>query len=186
MHVATATLQSVSPYSQSRYHMTEFLEKESHEDYDKRTWREYAHVNSEGFVFIPPIVFKKCLQEAAKYIAMKIKGKGNATYTKHFVAGVLCAEPLVLPIRKEELSMDGPRPHPGNPNQPKGPRVLKRYPVVHEWSGEVEFQVFDDIITKPIFLEHLEQAGKFIGIGRWRPINGGLYGRFEVKKLAWE
>ena len=41
----------------------------------------------------------------------------------------------------------------------------------------------DETITKDVLLKHLEQAGNFIGVGRWRPINGGMYGRFAVKAL---
>jgi hypothetical protein len=31
----------------------------------------------------------------------------------------------------------------------------------------------------------LEEAGKFIGLGRFRPQNGGFYGRFAVAKVVW-
>ena len=32
-------------------------------------------------------------------------------------------------------------------------------------------------------LRELEAAGQFIGIGRFRPQNGGFYGRFRISKL---
>jgi hypothetical protein len=31
-----------------------------------------------------------------------------------------------------------------------------------------------------VFEHHLHEAGKFIGIGRFRPRNNGFYGRFDV------
>ena len=52
-------------------------------------WRERLHVNSDGYVFIPPMAFKNCISEIAKYRSDKIPGKRNATYTKHFESGVL-------------------------------------------------------------------------------------------------
>ncbi len=62
-----------------------------------------AHVNDDGYMFIPPMAFKNCLSEAAKYISQQIPGQGKATYTKHFEAGVMVLDPLVLPIKKEEI-----------------------------------------------------------------------------------
>ena len=55
--------------------------------------------------------------------------------------------------------------------------------VDHEWQGVVEFYVLDNTITPDVFEHHLKESGKFIGIGRFRPINGGFYGRFNVEKI---
>lgn len=103
MKTAVATLQSVSPYSQSRHYTTEKLSKEQPNDYEKRTWRDRLHVNEAGQVFIPPMAFKNCIAEAAKFLARQIPGKGKSTYTKHFEAGVLVIEPLVLPVMKADV-----------------------------------------------------------------------------------
>ena len=66
-----------------------------------------------------------------------------------------------------------------------GKRVLKCFPLIPEWHGRVTFHILDDTITEKVFARHLEQAGKFIGIGRFRPRNNGYYGRFAVEKLEW-
>lgn len=178
------TLKSVSPYSQSKHYTTEKMEKESHKDYEIRTWRDRTHCNDDGYIFIPPMAFKNCLSDAATYLSLQIQGKGKQTYTKHFVAGVLVTDPLVLPIKKDEVDgewlfvpSDGKR---GGKN-----RVEKCFPLIHKWSDEVTFYVFDETITKDIFEYVLQQAGKFIGIGRFRPRNNGFYGRFEVKSIDW-
>jgi hypothetical protein len=47
----------------------------------------------------------------------------------------------------------------------------------------VKFYVGDEIITESVFREHLIAAGKFIGLGRWRARNNGLYGRFLVESI---
>jgi hypothetical protein len=49
----------------------------------------------------------------------------------------------------------------------------------------VEFLVLDETITQDVFAEHLTEAGRFIGIGRFRPRSNGYYGRFTVEKLDW-
>ena len=184
MKTVVATLKSVSPYSQSRYHGTDKLDREIPKDYEARTWRERLHVNEDGYVFIPPMAFKNSLSEAAKFMSIQIPGKGKATYTKHFEAGILVTDPLVLPVKKDDvpgewlfLPSDGKR---GG-----GKRVEKCYPVIHEWSGDVTFYVLDEIISEDVFREHLGRSGQFIGLGRFRPRNNGYYGRFEVEKVQW-
>src|SRR4249920_1912643 len=100
---AICSFESLSPLSFSRHYTVEKTQKESPLDYEKRTWREKCHVNEDGYIFIPPMAFKLCLAEAAKYRSERIPGKGTSTYTKHFEAGVLVLEPLVLPIKKEDV-----------------------------------------------------------------------------------
>jgi len=184
MREAVATLKSVSPYSQSRFYNTEKLNKENHADYEKRTWRDRLHVNKDGFVFVPPMAFKNCLSEAAKYLSIQIPGKGKATYTKHFEAGVLCMDPLILPIKKDDV--EGEWLHvPSDGRRGGTKRVEKCFPVIHEWNGDVVFHILDDTITEDVFENHLIQAGQFIGLGRFRPRNNGYYGRFSVEEIVW-
>lgn len=184
MKKATASLKSLSPYSQSRHYDTPKLEKESAKDYEKRTWRDRLHVNKEGQVFIPPMAFKNCLSEAAKYLGIQIPGKGKSTYTKHFEAGVLVVDALVLPIKKEDVDFQWLFV-PSDGKRGGSKRVDKCFPVIHEWSGSVEYMVLDETITEAVFKEHLDQAGKFIGIGYFRPRNNGYWGRFVVEKVTW-
>jgi len=184
MHVATVELKSVSPYSQSKFIMVEKMEKESPGDFEKRTWRERIHADKGGQVFIPPMAIKNCLAEAAKYLSTQIPGKGKATYTKHFEAGVLVQDPIMLGIQRDDVAGEWLLLSPMGKVGP-GPRVEKCYPVIMEWAGVATFYVFDDTITQDVFRYTLEQAGKFIGIGRFRPRNRGYYGRFDVKGLKW-
>lgn len=185
MKQAIVSLESTSPYEQSRYYDTPKKDSELHKDYEARTWRDRMHVNKDGNVFIPPMAFKNCLSEAAKFLSVKIPGKGNATYTKHFEAGIMVTEPLVLPVKKDDVEglwlfvpADGKR---GG-----GKRVMKCFPVIPEWKGEVIFYIVDEVITEDVFLYHLNKAGMFIGIGTFRPRNNGFYGRFKVNDIVWE
>ena len=180
-----ASLVSVSPYSQSRQYEREFPrdEKELHDDYEARTWMKRLHTLPDGRVFIPPTQFKEALVECAQYLAIKIAGKGKATYTKHFKAGILISEGLILPIKAadvvgEWLSLDA------QPTRSSGGRVWRCMPKIDEWRGDLTIHVLDETITQEILRYHLEQTGAFIGIGRFRPKNGGFYGRFRVAELV--
>ena len=180
-----ASLKSVSPISFSRFHNVEKLEKETHDAYEKRTWRSRMHVGKDNKVFIPPSMFKNCLDGCAKYLSIQIPGKGKATYTKHFEAGVMVTEPLVLPVSPGDV--DGEWLHVPSDGRPGGTkRVMKCFPFVPEWSGDVSFYIFDETITEDIFRYVLEQSGKFQGIGAFRPRNRGYKGRFEVVEMVVE
>ena len=179
MKTYIAKIKGISPYSQSKNVTDGKLPKETHDDHEKRTWRERLHVNSEGCVIIPPMALKNCIAEAAKYLSIQIPGRGKATFTKHIEAGTLVTDPIVLPLKKDEV--------PGEwffvPSDGKrggAKRVNKCFPVIHEWGGEFTIYVFDETVTKDVLIQHLEEAGKFIGIGRFRPRNNGFYGRFAV------
>lgn len=184
--LAIATLHSLSPYGQSGYYESPPKEKDELPDvYETRTWRERCHVDTEGNVFIPPMQIKKAIAAAAKFRSEKIKGKGSATYTKHFESGILIVEGLTLPETKETMKcfpcMCSANGVPGGPK-----RVKKYFPYVESWKGKVEVHILDDIITEDIFTKTLVEAGMLVGLGYFRPQKGGYWGRFDVDKVEWK
>ena len=184
MKKATVKLSSSGAYSQSRYHETAHLKDESHDDYRERTWREHCHYDpTTREIFIPPTAFKNMLAEAAKF--KPIKMARMATFTKHFESGVMVVEPGKLGIKVDDVASETLF-LPSDGKRGSGRRVQKTYPVIPEWKTEVEFLVVDDVITEPIFRQTLENGGKFIGLGRFRPRQNGFYGRFKIDSLKWE
>lgn len=184
MKQAEALLKSISPYSCSKYHQTERLPKELHDDYERRTWRERCNYNKDGYVFIPPMSFKKCVATAATFLKERIPGEGKSTWTKHLNSGILVLEGIVLPVKKDDV--EGEWLHvPSDGKTGGSKRVSKCFPVIREWGGRVVFEILDDKITQDVFHRHLVEAGKFIGVGRFRPERGGFYGRFVVEDMTW-
>jgi len=129
MATAVCKLESISPYSQSKHYEVDKLEKESNQDYEKRTWRERCHADANGELFIPPMAFKNSIAEAAKYLSETIKGKGKATYTKHFEAGVMVMEPLPLGIKKADVLGEWLFV-PSDGKRGSGSRVSKCFPCI--------------------------------------------------------
>lgn len=177
-----AHIESVSPYTQSKYYTTPKLEKERPDDYERRTWRDRLHTDDNGEVFIPAMSFKNCFSEAAKYLSIRIAGSGKSTYTKHFEAGLLIPQNIGLGIKKEDvtgvelfLNADGKRG--------SGTRVLRIMPTIMKWTVDVPITVLDETITADVLKYHIEQSGAFIGIGQHRPRNNGVNGRFILKSL---
>ncbi|MBP8234613.1 MAG: hypothetical protein KAY22_20160 [Rhizorhabdus sp.] len=186
MKIATATLASTAPYSQSRSYdrEVEALPRETKDAYEDRTWRHKCHTLADGKVYIPPMAFKMAVDTAAKMLGRQIPGKGKSTYTKFFLSGVLVMEPAGLPLTKDDVACDRIYAN-ADGVRGSGKRVWRNFPRIDSWSADVQFHVLADEITPDVFEEHLRQAGAFVGIGRFRPQSGGYYGRFEVKKISW-
>jgi hypothetical protein len=186
-----AKLKSTAPYSQSRAYQVEKLQGEGADDYALRTWRNYMHADKDGNVFIPNGSFKNCLSEAAKFMSISIPGKGKATYTKNFEAGVMVGKSPFLGVNSKDIEFERLF-LPADGRRGSGKRVWKYYPLIPEWEAEVEFLVLDDTVLqssvkdkkRTVFEDVLEGAGQFIGIGRFRPRNNGYYGRFEIVEFA--
>lgn len=177
----TFKLVGVSPISFSAPIQSKKNTGESSDAFEERTWRERIHVDSKGEAFIPPTAIKNCLSDVAKYLSESVPGKGKATYTKHFEAGTLVTDPLMLGVKGSQI--EGERLFvPADGKRGGGKRVWKTFPVIREWSAVGCVYVLDPVLfDKPEKVEeYLSHAGKFIGLGRFRPRNNGFYGRFNV------
>lgn len=185
VRTAKVTIKGITPLSTSKALTSEKSAKEQHGEFEKRTWRERAHVDENGICYMPAMAFKNSLTEAAKYLSMKIPGKRNATYTKHFEAGVFVDTHLSLGVKGD--AVDGEWVFvPSDGKRGGGSRVWKCFPIFRQWGGVVDFHVLDETITEDAFREHIEAAGTFKGVGRFRPGSNGYYGRFEVVKIEWK
>lgn len=187
MKIARCKLKSTAPYQQGRHHLHEFPkgEKETSEAHEERTWKERGHYTEDGFVFIPPTAFANSLKQATKYLAIQIPGKGKTQYTKHIEAGTMVAEPLKLSVRRDEVQGQWVFvPADGKPGG--GKRVMKCFPTIPSWEGIVNYIILDETVTKDVFERVLRASGDFIGVGVFRPINRGYYGRFEVENVDWQ
>jgi hypothetical protein len=179
----TAELKGISPISFSRHHDTpKVTAKEPADEWEKRTWREKLHYNDESEVFIPPMAFKNGISEAARFLNLKIKGKGNATYTKHFERGIICQVPALLGVNKDDVQSETLFV-PSDGKRGGGNRVNRTFPVIPQWNTVAIFQVWDEIIDEEVFRRVLTEFGLFIGVGRFRPQNNGYYGRFIVQSI---
>jgi len=185
--IATLTLESLSPMSQSRQHEEPKLEGENHDAYDIRTWPHKMHVetrNNRSTVVIPSMAIHQALVAAAKYSKRQIPNQGKATWTAKFSAGIMILENPALHVDPEivqcvaiSANADGVRG--------SGKRVTRRFPTIPAWRSTFDVHILDPIITEDVFREMVEIAGLFVGIGQFRPQNLGSNGRFRITSLVW-
>jgi hypothetical protein len=178
-----------SPYSQSAKPQIPFLDRETHDDYEKRTWRDKCTTNKEGQVCIPAMALKQAIDTCAYKLGLKVPNRRGATYKSFFASGFFCDHDVPIangkPLRKEDAesktisaNADGRRG--------SGSRVPRTFPEFPSWNGVAELTIIDDLLTQSIFEQHVKSAGLIVGIGRFRPENGGTYGRFRVTKFEWK
>lgn len=185
MKTAIAEIKGVGAISFSRQHETPKLEGEADDAHDLRTWRERAHYDGKtGECFVPGVMFKFALDYTAAQLGLKIKGRGIKTWRTVFESGVICADRLMLGVKKDQLDMIGVQCNPQG-KRGGGGRVLRRFPIIHDWGGTIEFMILNDMITEDVFKLHLVKAGQFCGLGRYAPRNRGHHGRFEVCNMVW-
>lgn len=173
-------------------------EREQADPYDLRIWPEKAHYNTDGRAVIPAVYFKRALEECAKFLGLPIKGKGKATYTKHFLSGVQILGDLALDVTRETINgiatgkcaADGcgcamvvPISCNVDGKRGSGSRVTRRFPAVSRWKGKLLILVVDELITEDVLREHLGKAGLLIGIGSFRISKGNSNGGFRLVEL---
>lgn len=185
MYRAIVSIKGAAPLSQSRKHDVEKLDGESHEDYDKRTWREKCNYDSKGEVFVPAMAFKQATDIAAKRLSIPDPDNKRASLTKYFVSDVICENNLSIGVQKDEMpsirinaNSDGIRG--------SGKRVPRILPQVQDWAGKTSFLIMEEKIKPEIFEKVLKAAGQSVGVGQFRPEKGGLNGRFEVSNIKIE
>jgi hypothetical protein len=183
-------VEGISPLSFGRHHAAPKLNNEKDGAYEVRTFREKLHANDKGELYVPDMMFKKSLDSACKHSGKKIAGRKNSTYTSKFERGArpLAHFPLTdlngAPLLKDNIPGQSLFV-PSDGVAGSGKRVNKCFPFIEKWAASGEFIVLDNIIDEDTFREMLKIAGTFIGLGRWRPQNSGLYGVFVVKSVIW-
>lgn len=63
-------------------------------------------------------------------------------------------------------------------------RVMRHRPRWDQWRAEFTLEIDEDVLGADVIHQLLEEGGRRIGIGDYRPEKGGPFGRFEI--LRWE
>lgn len=179
------TIQGAGAYSQSRRFVTEKPPKRPHDEFDEQHWREHMHVDESGDVYIPGVQIKNAIVMAASYLGEKIPGRGNKTYKDFLTAGLMVEGDFHFNPR---LKADQVKPEKvdcmAQPSKPNSGRVWRLYPRIPSgWIATGRMILLDPAIPMEVLRRHLDAAGKYIGIGRWRAIENGENGRFSIEQF---
>ena len=184
MKTVTFAMHGQSPISFSKHIQSVKNTGEAHDAFEARTWRERCHTDADGMVIFPGMAIKNMLADTAKFLGEKVAGRGQSTFTKHFEAGIMVVRNLEFGVHVDDV--DGETLFvPSDGKKGGGSRVEKCFPVLSKWEVDAEIIILDPLLEDKIDVveRYVNYAGKFIGIGRWRPRNGGMNGRFTVRNF---
>jgi len=152
----------------------QWVQKKASEDWEKEALKK-LYIDSEGIIYQPATHIDRALIEAGKKI--KVKGQGKATYSKLF-GSMASVDEFEIVHKKQEYEINKclvviP--------STKG-RIMRYRPMFKNWA--LEFHIsFEEEISAEVIKEALEIAGKYVGIGDWRPEKKGKFGKFQVTKF---
>jgi hypothetical protein len=135
-------------------------------------------INNKLYIFddkyyIPAVYFRNTLINSAKQF--KIQGKGKSTYSK-LIGSVVDVNPEMILLSHqdfEEFSIAAVNP------MTKG-RIMVTRPRFNLWGCEFVIRINDDGVPVHVINEILSYAGRYVGVGDWRPEKKGMFGKFIV------
>ncbi len=130
---------------------------------EKKTYR-----TKEGKLFLPSTHFKAAMVKAATDFKMT----GRKSYKDYVKSGIFIDETeIVLDQQKYEIF--------ACPVVIQRARVMSWRPMFKEWSCQFTLELADEMLKVDDIKEILEAAGRFKGVGDFRP----EHGRFVVKSF---
>lgn len=132
--------------------------------------------DEDGKTQLPSVYLKNCIVEASKQF--KIVGKGKSTYSK-LVASTVDIEPFMIELEAGKYEVF--RISAVNP-MTKG-RMMTERPKYNKWKAEFEIILNDPAVPVSVINEILEHAGKYVGVGDWRPEKKGMFGKFLISEF---
>lgn len=163
-------IRGICDYLQNRRNpdKDESRQKSGEKDYSQDA-EKALYFDDEIGCYIPSKQLRASLVKAATNF--NIRGKGKKTY-KDMVNATLEIEPDKIPLGKK--TFDYKHQEYGKINRFQ--ILISRPAFKKNWEIDFTLLVLDDQMQKNILKEIIDYAGKFVGIGDWRP----HFGRFEV------
>lgn len=149
----------------------QWVEKKASSDWEKEALKK-LYINMDGDIYQPATHIERAIIEAGKKI--KLKGQGKATYSKLFGSMITIPELDVLHKIKEYEIFKTLVVIPST----KG-RVMRYRPMFKKWKLGFDIEIEEEI-SPSVVKEALEIAGRYVGIGDWRPEKKGKFGKFQV------
>lgn len=146
-------------------------ERKQKETTPKENAEASLYINDAGKLYQPSTHMLGALVEAGK--SQQVVGKMKATYSK-IIGYAVQIEPFEVEHKKQKWEVFSCLAVIN-----RG-RVLIHRPILKEWELDFEVIFDEEQIPASILKEVFDRAGKFAGIGDWRPQKKGRFGKFQV------
>jgi hypothetical protein len=173
------TIEGTSPLLMNRPNQLDIADKSKDVKRENRTAKDIAseklYIDSEGKIYLPSTWFRGSIVEAGKK-----KKRGGTGSAKSNFSGIVGSSveinPFEIVIAKPNWKVFSILAV--NPTT-RGKNVLHR-PQFDKWEVDFEVVFDEDQIEPSVLKEIFDIAGKFVGVGDWRPAKKGSFGKFQV------
>lgn len=166
--IINVTLQGVAPLLQNP-----FIENDGGKPdpnlSDRNIAKERLYIDEKGKIYQPGEHIEMSMTKAA----VQFKYKGKKTY-KDFVRSGIVVIPQAIPHKKQKWAVDK-RSVVINGRS----RIMRLRPVFYNWELDFKLEVINPDLDYKVLNEIMIYAGKYIGIGDYRP----KFGRFVVSRF---
>jgi len=178
MKIISVTIKGITPLLSNRFMQSDIDGKSTKRPgaCKDRIIEDKLYQTVEGELYQPASHIFGSLINAGK--SFKIKGKGKSTYSKIFGSSLNITPECILHKHKDWVEFVTTAINPAT----KGRMVVKR-PMFNNWELSFNLEILDDDIGEEVVKEALDYAGRYVGIGDWRPDKKGKYGQFIVTKF---
>lgn len=137
---------------------------------------EFHCYRNNGEYFLPAEHIRGALINAGAFVKAKV---GNSRKSmKNIVAAMFFVKPLEIKMPDfDEIDKRSAV------NRNIKGRVIVIRPKWNNWRAKFNLMIDNDTITDGTIKSILEYAGKYVGIGSFRPTNNGMFGRFEIEEF---
>ena len=140
----------------------------------------HSYIDANGNYFLPAEHFKQSFIKGGGMVKSKV---GNARKSmKNIVAGMWRIEEMELPLPKfDEVDIRS-----AVNNKIKGRIIVKR-PRWNKWTASFHLLIDDDVkngVTIDMIEQIISNAGRYLGIGSYRPEHTGEFGRFQLESVV--
>jgi len=176
-------IKGVTPYMQHRMDAIKLKEWEEARgliierlglnDEHSKTAAFHSYIDKDGKFFIPSEHFQQSFIKGGSMVKGKVGGTTKSM--KQIVAGMFSIVEDHIPFRPfDEVDERSAV------NKNVKARVMVYRPKWITWSCEFTLEVDNDTITVKTIENIIECAGKYLGVGSYRPEHTGKFGRFEA------
>ena len=134
-------------------------------------WEKALYKMEDGTIYQPSEHIEGAMVRAAANF--QITGKGKKTY-KDLVKSAVMIEPNFIPHKFQEFVIDR------RMVRVQRARIMRERPRFDKWALEFQVIITEDQLSGAMLKEILDYAGRYMGIGDYRP----KYGRFQVTHWA--
>jgi hypothetical protein len=141
---------------------------------EEKTAMFHSYVTDDGFYYIPSEHFEQAFVKGGAFVKAKV---GNSARSmKNIVAGMWMISPERIPFRK----FDEVDTRSAVNNNVKA-RIITHRPKWNTWECNFTLNVDDDgLLTTSMIESIIGYAGRFQGVGSYRPEHTGKFGRFSA------